>query len=106
YKTGLYFRDKSPRSAILYLTSAHKLNPKHVKLNKMLAKLLFDNKEEEKSYVFFLNSCLLTEGLFLEEFRKATGGLRRRNKVDLIVKFRKGIQECYQTVKKQKQKKS
>ena len=62
YRTGLYFMDKSPRSAILYLTLAHKLEPKHVKLNKILAKLLFDNKEEERSYDYFLSSCLLTEG--------------------------------------------
>ena len=106
YKTGLYFMDKAPRSAILYLTSAHKLEPKHVLLNKMLAKLLFDNKEEEKSYDYFLSSCLLTEGLFLVDFRQAKSSLRRKNKVDLIVKFQKGIRECYQTVKKQKQKKS
>ncbi|MCZ0932006.1 MAG: hypothetical protein OXJ52_02520 [Oligoflexia bacterium] len=106
YKTGLYFMDKSPRSAILYLTSAHKLEPKHVILNKILAKLLFDNKEEERSYNYFLSSCVLTEGLFLEDFRRAKSSLRRKNKVDLIVQFQKGIRECYQTVKKQKQKKS
>ena len=106
YRTGLYFMNKSPRSAILYLTSAHKLEPKHVKLNKILAKLLFDNKEEERSYDYFLSSCLLTEGLFLEEFRRAKSGLRRKSKVDLVVKFQKGIQECYQKLKKQKQKKS
>ena len=106
YKTGLYFRGKSPRSAILYLSSAHKLDPKHVQLNKILAKLLFDNKEEEKSYKYFLSSCLLTEGLFLEEFRRAKSGLRRKGKLDLLVQFQKGIKECYQTVRKQKRKKS
>ena len=106
YKTGLYFMNKSPRSAILYLTSAHKLEPKHVKLNKILAKLLFDNREEERSYDYFLSSCLLTDGLFLEEFRGAKSSLRRKSKVDLTLKFQKGIQECYKKLKQLKQKKS
>ena len=82
YKTGLYFMDKSPRSAILYLTSAHRLEPEHVKLNKMLAKQLFDNKEEERAFDYFLSSCILTDGVFLEDFRRAMSSLRRRNKVD------------------------
>ena len=106
YKTGLYFMGKSPRSAILYLTSAHKLNPNHVTLNKILAKLLYDNGEEERSYDYFLSACLLTEALFLEEFRKAKSGLRRKSKVDLVVKFKKGIKECYQKLKEKKKKKA
>ena len=106
YKTGLYFEDKSPRSAILYLTSAQKLQTKHVKLNKKLAQFLFDNGEEERSYDYFLNSCLITDGLFLENFRRAKSSLRRKSKVDLVLKFQKGIQECYQTVKKRKREKS
>ena len=105
YKAGLYFLDKSPRSAVLYLSSAQKLDPKHVILNKILAKLLFENGEEEKSYNYFLNSCLLTEGVFLEEFRKAKRALRRKSKVDLVVKFQKGLKECYQKLKKQKKQK-
>ena len=97
--------DKAPRSAVLYLTSAHKLKPEHVELNKILAQLLFNNGEEERAYDYFLSSCLLTKGLFLADFRRAKSSLRRKSKVDLIIKFQKGIQECYQKLKKVKKKK-
>ncbi|MCY4321471.1 MAG: hypothetical protein OXC37_03580 [Bdellovibrionaceae bacterium] len=106
YKTGLYFKDKFPRMASLYLISAQKLSPDFTILNELLAKILFNNNEEAKSFKYFLNSCLLTKGKFLADFRSAKKRLNKKNQTDLIVKFQKGIKDCYQTLRKNKQRKS
>ena len=102
YKTALYFMDKNSKSAIFYLNSAHTLQPENMKLNQMMARYLFDNKEEEKSYKHFLIACQLTEGQFLKDFKKAKSALRKKQMVDLILKFQKGIDQCFSEVRKKK----
>ena len=99
YKTALFFRDKDPRVAMTYFNSAHALQPKNIKLNKIMANFLFDNKEEEKSYKHFLNTCLLTNGKFLKNFRLAKRELRGK-KAELVPTFQKGIEKCFLSAKK------
>ena len=100
YKTALFFMDKDPTVATTYFDSAYALRPKNMRLNKIMAKFLFDNKEEKKSYEHFLNTCLLTNGKFLKDFRTAKRQLRRKQKPELISTFQKGIDECFLSAKK------
>ena len=100
YNTALYFMKKNPRVSIPHFDTAYDLQPENITLNKIMANILFDNKQEEKSYKHFLKACLLTEGKFLRYFRKAKSTLRRRALVDLILKFQKGIDQCFVSAKK------
>lgn len=102
YRTAVYFMDKDPKSAIAYLDSAHALKPENVHLNQVMAQFLFDNKAEEKSYKHFMKACQLTKGAFLGKFRKAKSMLRRKQMLDLGLKFQKGIEQCFLEAKKNK----
>jgi len=104
YKTALYFMDKDPKVAVTYFDSAYALQPERLELNQIMAQFLFDNKEEEKSYGHFLNACLFTEGKFLKNFRRAKNLLRKKHKVDLVLKFQKGIDQCFSEVKRKRKK--
>ena len=90
YKTGLYFMDKDPKVAVAYFDSAYALQPEHLELNRIMARFLFDNKEEEKSYEHFLNTCRLTKGKFLKNFRKAKSFLRKKANGGFGCKISKG----------------
>ena len=96
YRVGLHFRENSSGLAIAHLLKAHKLSPDHLRLNQILAWLLFRNNREEKALPYFLKSCLLTEGGFLADFRRAHRILSQKKNVDLVIKFNKSIKECYQ----------
>lgn len=102
YQTAFYFMKKDPKTAIIHFISAYGLQPEHLKLNEIMSWFLFDNKEEERSYKHFLNTCQLTEGAYLGEFRKATSALRRKKRPDLALKFKKGIDQCFLEAKKRK----
>lgn len=106
YKTALHLMDKDPEVAITYFDSAYALQPKHIKLNKIMAKFFFGNKEEKKSYKHFLNACLFTKGKFLKDFRTAKSQLRRKKMMKLIVTFQKGIDKCFLSAKKEIKNKS
>ena len=99
YRVGLYFRKNSSGLAIAHLRKAHKLNPDHLRLNQILSGLLFRNNREEEALPHFLKSCLLTEGGYLTDFRKARGILSQKKQVDLVIKFNKEIKKCYQKVR-------
>lgn len=101
YKTALFFMDQNPEVAITYFDSAYALQPKNIKLNKIMAKFFFDNKEEKKSYKHFLNACLFTNGKFLKDFRTAKSQLRRKKMIELIPIFQKGIDKCFLSAKKE-----
>ena len=105
YNTALYFMKKNPRLAIIYFDSAHALQPDNVTLNKIMSLFLFENDQEDKSYKHFLKACLLTKGKFIREFRKAKSRLRKKALVDLILKFQKGIDQCFLSSKKKINKK-
>ena len=102
YKTALHFMDQDPKVAVTYFDSAYALHPENIRLNQIMAHFLFENKEEEKSYKHFLNACRFTEGKFLRDFRRAKSVLRRRQMVELILKFQQGIKQCFLEVKKKK----
>ena len=104
YKIGLYFREKSPERAILYLMNASKIQPEHLRLNEILSRLLLTNNKEKEAYTYFLRTCLLSDGVFLTEFKNALGFLRRKKKIDLAVKYNRGVKKCFQTIKKKKAK--
>ena len=108
YKTALYFMDKDSKVATTYFDRAYALQPENIKLNKIMAQFLFHQKEEEKSYKHFLKVCLFTDGKFLRAFRSAKSQLRSKNMKDmkkLLLKFQKGIDECFYSVRKKKRKK-
>ena len=105
YKIALYFMDKDPKLAVAYFDSAYTLESENVQLNRIMAKFFFDNKEEERSYIHFLNACRLTQGKFLKDFRKAKSALRRKQLVDLVLKFQKGIDQCFVEIKKEQKSK-
>ena len=100
YKTALHFMDQDPKVAVTYFDSAYALHPENIRLNQIMAHFLFENKEEEKSYKHFLNACRFTEGKFLRDFRRAKSVLRRRQMVEMILKFQQGIKQCFLEVKK------
>ena len=102
YKTALHFMDQDPKVAVIYFDSAYGLQPNNIRLNQIMARFLFENKEEEKSYEHFLNACRFTEGKFLRDFRRAQSVLRRRQMVELILKFKKGIKQCFLEAKRKK----
>ena len=106
YKTALFFMDKDPEVAITHFDSAYALQPQNLKLNTIMAKFLFDNKAEKKSYEHFLNACLLTKGKFLKDFRTAKSQLRRKKMTKLIATFQKGIDKCFLSAKKEIKKKT
>ena len=103
YEISLYFQDISLTHTIAHLEKAHKVQPENLVLNERLARFLLKNGREEQAYPYYLKSCLLSEGVFLEEFKRTIGFLRTQKKEEeLIETFNKGIKECYQTVKKNK----
>lgn len=104
YKTALYFIDKDPKSAINYFNQAYKIQPNNLKLNKIMAQFLFDNKNEDNSYKHFLKACQLSRGKFLANFKQAKSTLRKKQMVNLILKFQKGIEKCFYEVRKRKNK--
>ena len=106
YHAGLYFRDHSPSSAILYLSQAHKLQPDHLMLNKILAQVLLENQEFASSYDYYLKACLLSDGAFLPDLRKARGLILRNNKADLVLKFDRAIKQCFKTAREKKREKA
>ena len=102
YKIGLYFKDEFPDKASVYLIKASQIQPDHLRLNEILARLLLKNNQEEMAYPYFLKACLLGEGVFLSEFKTALGVLHRRKKIDIAAKFDKGVTECFQNLKERK----
>ena len=100
YKIARYFMDKDPKAAIIHFDKAYALQPEHLKLNQIMAKFFFENKAEGKSYQHFVNVCRMTKGRSLKDFRKAKSALHRKQKVDLILKFQKAIEECFIQAKK------
>ena len=100
YNTSLYFKEKNPRLATIYFASSYAIQPENIILNKIMALFLLKNNQEEKSYKHFLKACLLTKGKFIREFKKAQSHLRKKALVDLVVKFQKGIQQCFLFSKK------
>ncbi len=94
YKTALHFMDQNPQVAGAYFNSAYSLQPKHIKLNQIMAHFFFNSKKEEKSYTHFLSACRLTKGGFLKEFKKALSSLRRKKMTELAFKFHKGVKQC------------
>ena len=106
YKIGLYFdKNNSPQKAITHFIRANKIKPEHLRLNEFLARLLLRNNREEEAYPYFFKTCLLTDGVFLSEFRNATGWLRNKKKIELALQYNKGVKECFQTLKNKKNKK-
>ena len=106
YHTGLYFRDRSSSSAISYLTQAQKLQPDHLRLNQILAQVLMENKNFASSYDYYLKACLLSEGAFLPELRKARGIVLRNNEGEIVLKFDQAIKECFQKAREKKRQKA
>ncbi len=105
YKTALHFMKKDSKIAATLFDSALSIQPDNIKLNQLMAHFFFDNKQEEKSYNRFLKACQLSEGRFLKEFRLAGRTLRSRQKPDLVLKFQKGIRQCYEEAKQKKEEK-
>ena len=99
YNTATHFMETNPRLAITYLNFAYQLQPKNVGLNKVMARFLFNNGKEEDSFKYFLEACLLTDGGFLNDFRLAESALRKKDLMDLVVQFQKGIEQCFLSVK-------
>ena len=99
YKIGLYFQNISLTHSIAHFEKAQKLQTENLALTEKLARLLLKNGRQEEAYPYYLKSCLLSEGAFLEEFKGTIGFLRTHKKEDLVETFNKGITECYQTVK-------
>lgn len=100
YNTALYFMKKNPRLATLYFDSAYLIQPENITLNKIMSAFLLENNQEEKSYEHFFKACILTKGKFIREFRKAISRLRKKALVDLVLKFQKGIEQCFLSSKK------
>ena len=106
YKIGLYFRkENSPEQAVTHFIRASQIQPDHLRLHEILSRLLLRNNREEEAYSYFLKTCLLSDGVFLSEFRNALGILRRKKKVEAAIKFDKGVKECFQKIKDKKQNK-
>ena len=103
YKIGLYFRkENSPEQAATHFIRASQIQPTHLRLHEILSRLLLRNNREEESYSYFLRTCLLSDGVFLSEFRNALGILRRKKKIETAIKFNKGMKKCFQTIKQSK----
>lgn len=105
YKIGLYFRKRSPDLAIPPLLRASQIQPDHLRLNEALSRLLLRNNREEEAYLYFLKACLLSDGVFLSEFKSALGFLRRKKKIELAIKFDRGVKECFKIIKERRQNK-
>ena len=103
YKIGLYFRkENSPEQAITHFIRASQIQSDHLRLHEILSRLLLRNNREEEAYSYFLKTCLLSNGVFLSEFRNALGILRRKKKVESAIQFDKGVKECFQKIKEER----
>ena len=100
---GKWFLNKNSDLAVKYLAAVVAINPNHSETHGHLAELFFKSRKFEEAYESFKTACFL-DLKYIRSFRKAKQKLLYAGKKgkQLIPKFEKGIEECFNHFKENK----
>ena len=104
FKTGVFFLNSSSVLAIKYFKRAVGIQAHSHRAQSHLGWLLFKADQIEKAYEHFFQSCIHSRGKTMKAFQKAEMSLRYKQTSSAAKKWRKGIADCFQSLKEKSKK--